>query len=66
MAGDQNSGTGDEGMSDRTEWPLQKIREAYLDAVELYNALYPLLPTRRTGDEEIYGPTEDYNEEGLL
>lgn len=53
-------------MSDRTEWPLQKIREVYLDAVELYNALYPLVPTTRTGDDGIYGPIEDYDEEGLL
>lgn len=39
-------------MSDRGQWPLQKIRESYLDVVDLYNDLFPLRPGRKSGTEE--------------
>ncbi len=40
-------------MSEESEWPLQKIRESYLDALQLYNALYPVLPERKIEKDEM-------------
>ena len=39
-------------MNDQAQWPLQKIRDAYLDVLDLYNNLFPLRPERKSEREE--------------
>jgi hypothetical protein len=42
-------------MTDQGQWPLKKIREAYLDVLSHYNALYPILPDRKMETDEMPG-----------
>jgi len=52
VATDSNRHTTAFGMSDRSEWTLKEIREAYGEILWAYNDLFPLHRQKRTEHEE--------------
>jgi hypothetical protein len=65
VAADPSSDNHTSGMTEKIQWTLKEIREAYREILRGYDALFPIHPETKKKVEDMTPPL-DYGEDGFF